>query len=69
MKAVDRIVKKVGSMNCNFSVTFNKSLNQSSTKPCLKLFCSSGVHSKPLLTTVHIKIQTYQVTLTVFNLG
>ena len=63
MKAVDRIVKKVGSMNCNFSVTFNKSLNQSSTKPCLKLFCSSAVDSKPLLTTVHVKFKLIKLQL------
>ena len=27
--------RNLGSMNCNFSVTFIKSLNQSSVKPCL----------------------------------
>ena len=27
--------RNVGSMNCNFSVAFIKSLNQSSIKPCL----------------------------------
>ena len=36
IKAPDRTFEAlVGSMNCNFSVTFIKSLNQSSITPCL----------------------------------
>ena len=35
IKVLDSSVEKFGSMNCNFSVTFIKSLNQSSIKPCL----------------------------------
>ena len=30
--------RNVGFMNCNFSVTFIKSLNQSDTKPCLVVY-------------------------------
>ena len=30
-----QVCRNVGPMNCNFSVTFIKSLNQSSIKPCL----------------------------------
>ena len=35
MKVLDNSDLNVSSMNCNFSVTLIKSLNQSSIKPCL----------------------------------
>ena len=53
--------RNVGSMNCNFSVTFIKSFNQRSIKPCLwEIFICSGIQNLKTFACLALSFSTYR---------